>query len=222
MKLLGHDIKAAILDMDGTLIDSTSLWHDIDRRFFEKRGMQIPEEYAQHIVHLGLQQAAVYTKEAYGFKESPEEIMEEWHQMSLNIYQNDVALKPGVIELLELFKSLGVKMAIATANDEQLYMPCIKRLGIEQYFDFIADVNVVQEGKHSAKIYQYLAEKMLTKPENTLVIEDMPTCVKTAHDSGFVTIAVYDKASEKYDNDKRINSDLFVDNLNELRDIIEK
>ena len=222
MKLLGYDIKAAILDMDGTLIDSTSLWHDIDRRFFEKRGMQIPEEYAQHIVHLGLQQAAVYTKEAYGFKESPEEIMEEWHQMSLNIYQNDVALKPGVIELLELFKSHGVKLAIATANDEQLYMPCIKRLGIEQYFDFIADVNVVKEGKHSAKIYQYLAEKMLAKAENTLVIEDMPTCVKTAHDSGFVTIAVYDKASEKYDNDKRINSDLFVDNLNELRDIIEK
>ena len=222
MKLLAYDIKAVIFDMDGTLLDSTSLWHDIDTAFFAKRGMGVPEEYAQHIVHLGLQQAAIYTKRAYGFKETPEEIMEEWHQMSLNIYQNDVALKPGVIELLELFKSHGVKMAIATANDEQLYMPCIKRLGIEQYFDFIADVNAVKEGKHSAKIYQYLAEKMLAKPENTLVIEDMPTCVKTAHDSGFVTIAVYDKASEKYDNDKRINSDLFVDNLNELRDIIEK
>ena len=222
MKLLGHDIKAVIFDMDGTLIDSTSLWHDIDRRFFEKRGMEIPEEYAQHIVHLGLPQAAVYTKEAYGFKESPEEIMEEWHQMSLSIYQNDVSLKDGVIEVLDFFKNNGVKMAIATANDEQLYMPCVKRLHIEQYFDFIADVNVVKEGKHSAKIYQYLAEMMNAKPENTLVIEDMPTCVKTAHDNGFITIAVYDKASEKYDDDKRINSDLFVDRIDELLDVIDK
>lgn len=216
IRLLQFDIKAVIFDMDGTLLDSTSLWHDIDRAFFEKRGMEIPEEYAQHIVHLGLKQAAIYTKRAYGFKESPEEIIEEWHQMSLNIYQNDVKLKPGAIELLELLKSRGIKMAIATANDEHLYMPCIERLGIKKYFDFIADVNNVKEGKQSAKIYEFLAEQMHTKKENTLVIEDMPTCIKTAYQNGFVTIAVYDNASKDYDEDKRLNSDLFINNFNEL------
>lgn len=216
MKLLGKEIKAVILDMDGTLIDSTSLWQDIDRKFFEKRGMKVPEEYAQHIVHLGLDQAAEYTKKAYGFKESPKEIIEEWHQMSLNIYQNDVELKEGAIALLEYLRTTDVKTAIATANDETLYRPCVERLDIGKYFDFIADVSIVKEGKHSAKIYQYLADKMGTLPENTLVVEDMPTCIKTAHDAGFVTVAIYDKNSSKYDNEKRSNSDLFINSLNEL------
>ena len=53
-------------------------------------------------------------------------------------------------------------------------------------------------------------------PENTLVVEDMPTCIKTAHDAGFVTVAIYDKNSSKYDNEKRSNSDLFINSLNEL------
>ena len=221
MKLLNKSINAVIFDMDGTLIDSTSLWHEIDKQFFAKRNMVLPSDYAQHIVHLGLKQAAVYTKETYHLEESVQDVMDEWHQMSLDMYRNDVNLKPGALELLELFKSSGVKLAIATANDEELYMPCIERLGIGKYFDFIADVNNVKEGKQSARIYEYLVTKMGSKKENTLVIEDMPTCVKTAYQNGFVTIAVYDNASKEYDNEKKSNSDLFINNFNELINLLK-
>ena len=208
--------RIATFDMDGTLIDSTGLWHEIDANFFKKRGMEIPNDYAQKIVHLGLKEAARFTKLEYGIKESEQEIMDEWHQMSLDMYRKDVQLKEGALELLEYLKNNNIPMAIATANDDQLYMPCIERLGIGKYFDFIADVNNVKEGKHSAKIYEYLADKMATSKENTLVIEDMPTCVKTAYTSGFVTVAVYDNASKAFDEEKRSNSDLFVNNLKEL------
>ena len=221
MKLLAFDIDAVIFDMDGTLLNSTSLWQDIDKAFFAKRGMEVPEEYAQHIVHLGLKQAAIYTKKAYGFDETPEEIMEEWHQMSLDIYQHDVELKPGALELLELLKGRGVKMAIATANDDKLYMPCIERLGIGKYFDFIADVNNVKEGKQSARIYEFLAEQMGVKKENTMVVEDMPTCVKTAYQNGFITVAIFDNASRDYDSEKRDNSDLYINSFYDLIDKIK-
>ena len=216
MRFLDHEIKAAIFDMDGTLVDSTGLWHEIDKAFFRKRGMEIPSDYAQKIVHLGLKQAAIFTKEEYGIKETPQEIMDEWHQMSLDMYRNDVRLKDGAIELLEFFKKNNIPMAVATANDEQLYMPCIERLGIGQYFDYVADVNNVKEGKQSARIYEYLAEKMSTNKENTMVIEDMPTCIKTAYKSGFITIAVFDNASKQFDEDKKKNSHLFINSLKDL------
>ena len=216
MKLLGHEFKAIIFDMDGTLIDSTDIWQAVDRNFFAKRGMELPCDYAQHIVHLGLTQAAVYTKETYNLKESVEDIMQEWHDMSIDMYRYSVGLKEGVAELLELLENNGIKMAIATANDEPLYKPCIERLGIGHYFDAIADVNTAKEGKQSAKIYLDLAKKLGSEPQNTLVLEDMPTCVKTAFNSGFLTVAVYDKASKEYDDEKKDNSLLFIHNFYEL------
>ena len=36
-------MKGAIFDLDGTLIDSMGLWLDIDREFFAKRNMSVPE-----------------------------------------------------------------------------------------------------------------------------------------------------------------------------------
>lgn len=216
MKLLDHEFNAVIFDMDGTLIDSTGIWHEIDKKFFAKRGMELPKDYAQHIVHLGLTQAAVYTKETYHLKESIQEIMQEWHDMSIDMYKYHVPLKEGALELLKLFKKNGIKMAIATANDEPLYRPCIDRLGIGEYFDEIADVNTAKEGKQSAKIYLDLAKKLGSEPRNTLVLEDMPTCVKTAFKSGFITVAVYDDASKTYDQEKKDNSHLFIEDFSEL------
>ena len=216
MKLLNHDIKAVIFDMDGTLIDSTGIWHEIDKEFFAKRNMELPSDYAQHIVHLGLTQAAIYTKETYHLDESIQDIMKEWHDMSIDMYKHHVPLKDGALELLKLFKNNGIKMAIATANDEPLYRPCIDRLGIGEYFDEIADVNTAKEGKQSAKIYLDLAKKLGSKPQNTLVLEDMPTCVKTAFDNGFITVSVFDNASKDYDKQKRNSSHLFINDFYEL------
>ena len=220
MKLLGHEINAVIFDMDGTLIDSTGLWHEIDKLFFAKRGMDLPKDYAQKIVHLGLRKAAELTRELYDIKETPDEIILEWRQMALEMYHNDVELKPGARMLLDILRSKGLKLSIATANDAELYMPCIMRLGIGEYFDFVADVNSSKEGKNSSKIYLELTEKMNTRPENTLVLEDMPTCIKTVYDAGFVTVAVYGKASEKFDEDKKKNSHLFINNFQDLINII--
>ena len=221
MKLLDHEFNAVIFDMDGTLIDSTGIWHEIDKEFFAKRGMELPKDYAQHIVHLGLTQAAVYTKETYHLKESIQEIMQEWHDMSIDMYKYHVPLKEGALELLKLFKKNGVKMAIVTANDEPLYRPCIDRLGIGEYFDEIADVNTAKEGKQSAKIYLDLAKKLGSEPRNTLVLEDMPTCVKTAFKSGFLTVAVYDDASKAYDQEKKDNSNMFINNFSELLEALK-
>jgi len=216
MEFLGKEIKLAILDLDGTLIDSTGIWHEIDRQFFAKRGMEIPKDYFENICHLGLKATAHFTKTTYGIRETEEEMLQEWRDASLHQYKEVIQLKPHAKEFLEYLKNNGVKMAVATANDRELYEPCLKRLGIYAFFDYIADVNSVKEGKHSPKLYESILNHFDIKKENTMVLEDIVTGLKTAYQNGYLTIAVDDIASRNTIDEKKKYSDKYIEDLREL------
>ncbi len=216
MELCGRKIHAIIFDLDGTLIDSTNVWGNVDQSFFEKRGMNIPKNYVEEIAHIGLKEAAIFTKEKYHIQDSIESIMQEWRNLSIKQYEQEVLLKPHVYEYLVKLKQNNIKLAIATANDKQLYEPCLKRLGIYDFFDFIADVDTVNAGKDSVKLYHYVAKKLNEKPENIAVFEDISVGLKTAYENGYISIAVYDEHSKKEDDLKRKYSHLFINDFQEL------
>lgn len=209
-------VKAIIFDLDGTLIDSNNIWSDIDKAFFNKRGMDIPTTYVDDIAHIGLYEAAIYTKNTYNIKESIEEIMQEWKQGSANKYLYEIPLKPNALNLLEKLKKENIKLAIATANNKELYIPCLKRLKVYEYFDFIADVDIVKKGKNSVELYDYVAEKLNVKREETAVFEDIAVGLKTAYENGYISVAVYDKNSIKDEELKRKYSHLYINDFKEL------
>ena len=216
MKINGKEIKAIIFDLDGTLLDSTNVWTNVDKQFFNSRGMEIPPTYVDDIAHIGLKEAAAYTKKTYNIKESEEEIMKEWHDGTSKQYLYEVKLKPNAYELLEKLKKENIRLAIATANDRCLYEPCLKRNKIYDFFEIIADVNEVKAGKDSVKLYDYVAQKLQVERENIAVFEDISVGLKTAYENGFVSVAVYDDHSKKEDDIKRKYSHLFIYNFNEL------
>lgn len=216
MNIAGKEIKLAILDLDGTLVESTGIWHQIDVDFFAKRGMQLPENYFDAICHLGLKGSATYTKNTYNLPESEEEIIKEWQDASKYQYLYKVQLKPYVKEFLEYLKKNNVVITLATANDKEFYEPCMKRLGIYDYFDFFMDVNTVKEGKHSPRIYEAINEKYNIAKENTIVVEDIATSLQTAYEAGYITIGVDDAASRNTIEEKKKFSYLYLNNFNEI------
>lgn len=218
MKICNRKINAIIFDLDGTLLDSCGIWGDIDKDFFEKRNMKIPPTYADEIAHIGLNEAAVLTANKYCIGEDPEDILNEWREGSKKHYEEKIQLKPYVIELLSLLKEKNIKLAVATANKRFLYEPCLKRLKIFDYFIEIADVDKVNEGKNSVKLYNYVAEKLNESPENIAVFEDIHIGLKTAYENGYLSIAVYDLHSRDEEL-KRKYSHIYI---NSFKEIIEK
>ena len=54
-------IEGVIFDLDGTLLDSTWVWSQIDTDFFEKRGFEVPKDYSTAIMAMGFEEVAKYT-----------------------------------------------------------------------------------------------------------------------------------------------------------------
>ena len=67
-----ENMRAAIFDLDGTLLDSLHIWEDIDEEFLQKRGLAVPEGYCEAIASMGFLDAADYAKKRFGFPESPD------------------------------------------------------------------------------------------------------------------------------------------------------
>lgn len=222
MKFLGHDIQLAIFDLDGTLLNSTSLWAEIDERFFAKRGKKVPEHYGEEAVHLGLQKAAIWTSEAFFPNERPEDILAEWHQMAVDAYRDELDLNLFAKEILEAFLSRGVKLALATANSKELYEPCLERLKIRQYFDYVIDAHSVKEGKSSSKIYDVTTAHFGLDKEKVVVFEDALEPMACAHNAGYLTIGVYDVNTTKNEQASRQNCDLFLRDFARFEDRIQK
>ncbi|MBQ7982619.1 MAG: HAD family phosphatase, partial [Clostridia bacterium] len=86
--------RAAIFDLDGTLLDSMGVWLEVDEIFLSRRGIALPDDYAQAISPMGFPAAAEYTKRRFCLPEDEAAIMAEWHDLAVDAYAHRVPLKP--------------------------------------------------------------------------------------------------------------------------------
>lgn len=185
--------KAAIFDLDGTLLDSMGVWLWVDQEFLLRRGIEMPSDYSAIIAPIGFPAAAQYTKERFSLPETEEEIMAEWRSMAISAYEHDVMAKPDAIAYLKHLIQKGVPIAAATASRPEFYVPALKRLCMYELFSSITEIAEVKHGKGHPDVYLRAAEKLGVSPTECAVFEDIYTGVKAAKEGGFITVAVYDK-----------------------------
>ncbi len=189
--------RAALFDLDGTLLDSNGVWRDVDARFFAARGLAVDHaEYARAVQGMSFREAAEHTVRRYGLDESVEDVMAEWMRMTAAEYARHVPLKPGARNYLRLLKRACVKLAVATANRPELFMPTLERCGVAELFDAICTTaDAGDTGKADGVLFRHAAWKLGVDPADCAVFEDVLDGITGAKRAGMRAYAVRDAAA---------------------------
>lgn len=212
------NIKAAIFDMDGTLIDSMGVWSKIDTDFLEQHGFKVPADLKSNIEHLTFQETALFFQKTFSINNTVEEIVKEWASMADYEYTHNIRLKPKAKEYLLFLKASGVKLGIATSNSLELVEKVLKNNGIYEYFHSITTVDEVTRGKSFPDIYLLEAEKLGVNPCECMVFEDILPAVLGAKAAGMKVVGVHDIYSDYQREDIQLQADKFIFTFDELID----
>lgn len=192
-------ICGAIFDVDGTLLDSMSVWDTIGEKYLRSIGYAPKENINEVFKNMSLYQAACYYQSEYGVTLSVEEIMKGVNAMLEQYYRDEVPLKTEIAELVIQLYDEGVKLCIATATDRYLVDAALSRLKIRSCFSEIFTCNEVGHGKDEPHIFEVALNFLGTKKAETFVFDDALYAIRTAKNAGFPVVAVYDSREAKPD-----------------------
>ena len=182
-------ITGAIFDMDGTLLNSMDYWAMVPTEYLEYKGLTPKPDTNRYFTDKGMRWWYEYQEIPYPF----EEVSEDIYMLIQKYYDNDIALKDGVYEMLQRLDDAGVKMVLATATDRVVVEKVLKRLGIDRFFSAIFTSKEIGVGKQNPLIFEKALEFLGTDKETTYVFEDAIHAMKTCYNNGFKIVGVYDK-----------------------------
>lgn len=203
-----RNIKGAIFDMDGTLIDSLMLWDIIwdtfDKMFANGAGFKPSLDDDKAVRTMTLKDAMNYLHTTYSIGEDGSELLDAANKIIKDFYAEEVQLKDGAREFLEYCYAKGIKMCIASATEMELIKIAVKHCGIEKYFTNIFSCAEIGKGKEQPDIYLKALEFLGTSALETCIFEDSHIAIDTAHKIGIKTVGIYDKYNYGHDEMKKI------------------
>ena len=188
-------LKALIIDFDGTMMDSESLWCDAFREWvYDHYGFDMPEEL--FIRNSGSDGSLICeeVKRQTGQDMVLKEMM-DWSYDQVHVRANSLELLPGVMDLLKIAKAKGLKISTGTSSRAYRVIAQLERLDAMQYFDALSTVDLVEHAKPAPDIYLKAAELLGEAPEACIVVEDSPAGIRAGAAAGMKTILVPDQAA---------------------------
>ena len=189
--------KNIIFDMDGTLLDSLSVWADSDREFINGYGYDYDPVHSLAMKKMHFDSACEYLVETFSLPFSAAETGERILKIVEKRYLDGISLKDGAEEFIKAADSAGIKMCVATSNKKKLAEDALKARGIMQYMEFVLTSDEVGCGKESPEIFLKAAEMLGAEPDRITVFEDSIHAVLSAKKAGFNVVGVYDPLCEE-------------------------
>lgn len=183
-------IRAVLLDVDGTLIDSNdahaSSWADTFREF----GYEIAFDRVRPLIGMGgdklLPRLTGLDHESDRAKQLTERRKEIFNEM----YLPHLRAFPGAHELLARFKSEHLALIVATSAEKEQLNDLLEQAGLEELIDRKTSSSDADRSKPDPDIIQAALQRGKVGADEVIMLGDTPYDVEAAGHAGVPTVAL--------------------------------
>jgi haloacid dehalogenase superfamily, subfamily IA, variant 3 with third motif having DD or ED len=189
---LPEPIRAAIFDMDGTLIDTEAAHYRSYAEVSRRIGWPLSDEILSAMVGISRDLNEVMLAERLGPGFPLARFYEEGDALFRAALETGVELRPGALLILDHFRDAGIPLALATSTMGGLAEQRLAQAGLIDYFDVIVTRSDVAEPKPHPEPYLLAAGRLGFEPAECVAVEDSHAGVISATSAGIATFMVPD------------------------------
>jgi HAD superfamily hydrolase (TIGR01509 family) len=188
--------KAVIFDMDGTIVDTSSIWKTVNSLFLIKRNLWTPEIFNKInlLLHgVPVKEHITEFKKVLGIeKELDEDIINEYEKLIIENYELEIKYIKECESFIQKLLKHNIPIAVATNSCNYGIEKVNNIVNIKQYFHkhIYGKACVDNIAKPAPDIFLYAANQLKIHPEDCIVFEDSAHGVTAAKNASMFTIAI--------------------------------
>ena len=183
-------IAAVVFDMDGTLIDSESIYRLALLRALADMGQAADEAFVHGLNGLPGPAVRTHIRARFGADFPVEALHRHYEVHRQALAMDGIPLKPGAAEALRFVAGHGLKLALATSSQRQTVLALLGQLDVLAHFDVLVTREDVARTKPYPDVFLVAAARLGLAPEDCLAVEDSAPGVQAALAAGMMTVMV--------------------------------
>ncbi|UIJ79136.1 HAD family hydrolase [Rhizobium leguminosarum] len=192
---LPHIPAALIFDMDGLIFDTEALYQQAFLAASSARGYNLPITLIQSTIGVPWVKSRLLILEQMGSDFPVDQYGEAVTDHFTLLATDQLRLKPGVIELLDVLDQLKLPRCIATSSSHSTVQSHLSAHGLAGRFDAVIAHGDYAASKPSPDPFLTAAKRLSVEPALCLALEDSFNGVRSASAAGMMTFMVPDLLS---------------------------
>ncbi len=181
--------QAIFFDMDGTLVNSESLWKVAERDWISQKGFTLEPALQEKFTGITAEDMIKLAKAHFGWTEDTKALTLELNDF-VKGYLRTVEEQPGASEILDFVVQKNIPFALVSNSALDIIEATLANQPWQHLLEKRFSINHVARGKPAPDIYLLAANTLQVDPKHCIVLEDSVTGTTSAVAAGMRCIAI--------------------------------